>query len=99
MNARGIRRAMRGFRFVPWFSLFTGAVIFPVGAKFFPYGEESKQFSGNHDGNMIPATSRKNDLASFRWIMWHPFPLIYRQGQRKVQSSRADEKIETVEKK
>lgn len=71
-------------RSVQWISLFTGAVIFPVGARFFPRGEESKQFSGSHDGNMIPATSRKNDLASFRWIMQYPFRLIYGQGQREV---------------
>lgn len=47
---------------------------------------------------MIPVTSRKNDLASFRWIMRHPFRLIYRQGQGKVlQRSRADGRKETIE--
>jgi len=63
-------------RSILWISLFTKVVIFPLGAKFFPRCKESKQFSGSHDGNMIPATSRKNDLASFRWIMQYPFRLI-----------------------
>lgn len=77
-------------RSVLWISLFTEAVIFPVGAKFFPRCKESKQFSRSYDGNMIPATSRKNDLASFRWIMQYPFRLIYCQGQGKVQHGKVE---------